>query len=96
MTATTEFGYQRIVEIFDTDETAGSFLREDGEGGFSSGVYRMARGIERLRAALEGSPCPYPVIEDKTVAACIKAGKCGCDNREALGSVIAPGGGPDD
>ena len=41
----------------------------------------------RLRAALEGSPCPYPVIEDKTVAACIKAGKCGCDNREALSSV---------
>ena len=49
MTTGTEFGYGRIVEIFDTDETAGSFLREDGEGGFASGVYRMAREIERLR-----------------------------------------------
>lgn len=46
-----EFGYNRIVEVFDKDETAGQFLREDGEGGFSSGVYRMAREIERLRAS---------------------------------------------
>ncbi len=52
MATTAEFGYARIVAIFDTDETAGSFLREDGEGGFASGVYRMAREIERLRAAL--------------------------------------------
>lgn len=50
---TPHFGYDRIVEIFDKDETAGSFLREDGEGGFASGVYRMAREIERLRGALE-------------------------------------------
>jgi len=47
------FGYDRIVELFDKDETAGSFLREDGEGGFSSGVYRMAREIERLRAIVK-------------------------------------------
>ncbi len=47
---TAEFGYARIVEAFDKDETAGSFLREDGEGGFASGVYRMAREIKRLRA----------------------------------------------
>ena len=41
--------YRRIIEIFDKDETAGSFLREDGEGGFASGVHRMAREIDRLR-----------------------------------------------
>lgn len=43
------FGYDRIVEMFDKDATAGHFLREDGEGGFASGVYRMAREIDRLR-----------------------------------------------
>jgi len=45
-------GYDKIVKIFDEDETAGSFLREDGEGGFASGVYRMAREIERLRGMI--------------------------------------------
>lgn len=39
----------RIVNAFDRDETASQFLREDGEGGFASGIYRMAREIERLR-----------------------------------------------
>lgn len=24
--------------------------------------------------------CPYPIIEDFTARACIKAGKCGCNN----------------
>lgn len=38
-----------IIEIFDKDKTASQFLREDGEGGFSGGVYRMAREIDRLR-----------------------------------------------
>lgn len=52
MNTTAEFGYARIIAIFDTDETAGSFLREDGEGGFASGVYRMAREIERLMELL--------------------------------------------
>lgn len=40
--------YLNIVERFDKDPVAIQFLREDGEGGFSSGVYRMAREIERL------------------------------------------------
>lgn len=44
--------YMRIVEIFDKDPTAGSFLSEDGEGGFAAGVHRMAREIEELRALL--------------------------------------------
>jgi hypothetical protein len=57
MNTTAEFGYARIVTVFDTDETAGSFLREDGEGGFASGVYRMAREIERLREAIIRAPC---------------------------------------
>jgi len=47
------FGYMRIVEAFDKNETAGSFLREDGEGGFASGVYRMADEIDALRARAE-------------------------------------------
>ncbi len=45
--------YLRIVMLFDRDETAGSFLREDGEGGFTGAVYRMAREIDRLRDALK-------------------------------------------
>lgn len=49
--------YLRIVMLFDRDATAGSFLREDGEGGFTGAVYRMAREIERLRALnTEGQP----------------------------------------
>lgn len=42
--------YFRIVDFFDRDETAGSFLSEDGEGGFTGAVYRMAREIDRLRS----------------------------------------------
>lgn len=41
--------YLDIVEAFDKDKTAIQFLREDGEGGFRSGIYRMAREIDRLR-----------------------------------------------
>ncbi len=52
MPTTAEFGYARIIEIFNKDEIAASFLREDGEGGFSSGVHRMAREIEKMRALL--------------------------------------------
>ncbi len=44
-----EFGYLRIVAIFDKNETAASFLREDGEGGFASGVSRMVKEIDSLR-----------------------------------------------
>jgi hypothetical protein len=42
--------YMGIVQAFDKDPTAIQFLREDGEGGFRSGIYRMAREIDRLRA----------------------------------------------
>jgi hypothetical protein len=38
-----------IVEAFNKDPTALQYLRDDGEGGFRSGIYRMAREIERLR-----------------------------------------------
>ncbi len=49
------FGYQRVIEVFDKNATAASFLREDGEGGLASGVHRMAAEIGRLRAALEAT-----------------------------------------
>jgi hypothetical protein len=39
----------RIVDAFDKDNTAIQFLREDGDGGFAAGIYRMAREIDRLR-----------------------------------------------
>lgn len=44
--------YMRIVTIFDQDPTAGSFLSEDGEGGFADAVHRMAREIDALRDLL--------------------------------------------
>ena len=44
--------YTRIVRAFDTNETANSFLSEDGDGGFSSGVIRMAEEITSLREQL--------------------------------------------
>ena len=50
--------YLRIVEAFDKDQTAGQFLREDGEGGFASGIYRMAREIDRLRVKC-GEPSAF-------------------------------------
>lgn len=40
--------YHDIVDAFDKDPVAIQFLREDGEGGFRAGVYRMAHEIERL------------------------------------------------
>ena len=42
--------YMAIVKAFDKDATAVQFLRSDGDGGFSAGIYRMAREIDRLRA----------------------------------------------
>lgn len=51
--------YLRIVEAFDKDKTATQFLREDGDGGFAAGVYRMAREIDRLRLK-----CGEPVERD--------------------------------
>lgn len=56
-----EYGYMRIVEVFDRNETAGAFLSEDGEGGFAAGVSRMADEIDRLRAALSAAPEPVTV-----------------------------------
>jgi hypothetical protein len=41
--------WMRVVEAFDNDATAIQFLRDDGEGGFPAGIYRMAREIDRLR-----------------------------------------------
>lgn len=29
-----------------------------------------------------GRFCPYPIIDDHSVEACIAAGHCSCDNRE--------------
>lgn len=51
--------YHGIVEAFDKDPTAIQFLREDGEGGFRSGIYRMAREIDRLRVKC-GEPPERP------------------------------------
>jgi len=44
--------YLRIVDAFDKDATAAEFLREDGEGGFAGGVFRMARAIDNLRGLM--------------------------------------------
>jgi hypothetical protein len=54
--------YFRIVMLFDSDDTAGSFLREDGEGGFVGAVERMAREIDGLRAELERFRFERPYI----------------------------------
>ena len=43
-------GYMRLMTLFDNDAVAGSFLNEDGDGGFVGAVYRMAREIERVRS----------------------------------------------
>lgn len=67
-----EYGYVRVMEAFDRNETAGSFLREDGDGGFSSGVIRMAEEIDRLRAQVdeldflrhEGGPQSVAAMEE--------------------------------
>lgn len=48
-TSGSAFIVQRVIEAFDRDETAAQFLRDDGEGGFAAGIYRMAREIDRLR-----------------------------------------------
>jgi hypothetical protein len=45
-------GMDRVIEVFDSKATANQFLREDGEGGFAAGVYRMAKEIERLNVIL--------------------------------------------
>lgn len=57
--------YVGIVDAFDKDKTAIQFLREDGEGGFPSGIYRMAREIDRLREKCGEPPARDPSWEDK-------------------------------
>lgn len=65
-----------IVEAFDKDATAIQFLRDDGDGGFRSGVYRMAREIDRLRLKCGEPPhreSDWQEREDEQVEAEINA-----------------------
>jgi hypothetical protein len=57
--------HMRVVEAFDKDKTAIQFLREDGEGGFPAGIYRMAREIERLWAKCGEPPERDPKWQDE-------------------------------
>lgn len=57
--------HQRIVEAFDKDPTAIQFIRDDGEGGFAAGVYRMAREIDRLRVKCGEPPDRDPSWQDR-------------------------------
>lgn len=57
--------YNDIVDAFDKDKTAIQFLREDGEGGFRAGVYRMAREIDRLWAKCGEPPERDPKWQDE-------------------------------
>ncbi|NTF17979.1 hypothetical protein G6L37_06150 [Agrobacterium rubi] len=52
MTASENEPYLRIVWLFDQDPTASQYLSEDGDGGFAGAVFRMARHIEELSAAI--------------------------------------------
>lgn len=57
--------YLEIVERFDKDPIAIQFLREDGEGGFGAGIYRMAREIERLWKQCGEPPTRDPRWQDE-------------------------------
>lgn len=48
-------------------------------------LYRVAlwaswHRIDWLAALIYRVICPYPLIDDKSARACIRAGLCGCDN----------------
>ena len=47
----TDLLLQRLAAFFDENDTAASFLSEDGDGGYVAAVARMTREIERLRKA---------------------------------------------
>lgn len=47
----TDLLLQRLAQFFDENETAASFLSEDGDGGYVAAVARMTHEIERLRKA---------------------------------------------
>ncbi len=49
----TESLLDRMLTAFNTNEIANSFLSEDGDGGFSGAVVRMAAEIARCHARLE-------------------------------------------
>lgn len=57
--------YHDFIESFDKDPVAIQFLREDGEGGFSAGIYRMAREIERLWKKCGEPPTRDPRWQDE-------------------------------
>lgn len=48
-----EYGYNRVIDTFAKDKTAGSFLLEDDGGDIPGGIQRMAREVDQLRALLK-------------------------------------------
>lgn len=58
-----EFGYMRVVEMFDQDDTAYRFMRDDGDGGFAGAVWQMARKIDRLEAAVREVAPDHPALK---------------------------------
>jgi hypothetical protein len=51
-------------------------------------LYRLAmwasmHRIDWLSTLIYRYRCPYPIIEDHSVRACIASGNCGCDNNPA-------------
>ena len=52
----------------------------------------LMRENDRLRAALERSPCPRPLdSDDGTAGDCFAKCHCGCENARLLGSAAEPG-----
>jgi len=69
--------YLRIVLLFDQDPTAARFLNENGEGGFSGAVFRMAREIDRLNAEIVPAgnfPLPQNAAEAEAMQKIVPAG----------------------
>ena len=48
----TDLLLQRLARFFDENDTAASFLSEDGDGGYVAAVTRMTQEIEQRREAV--------------------------------------------
>ena len=51
---------------------------------FDVADYDPVAHISELKQALRSCACPYPILDDYTIGACIDAGKCSCVHLKQL------------
>jgi hypothetical protein len=51
---------------------------------YSLAIWASIHRVDWLHTLIYKFRCPYPLIDDHSVRACIASGNCGCNNNPAL------------